>query len=146
MRDLNVHPEVVILFQIIGHHVGKMVDINNHLANSKHAQARQRDLEQRPSRNLYQSLGPGIGEWPQARAKPGGENHGFHFAGFSNSRWCTTTSTPFRPRNRAATCSAKNTDRCWPPVQPNDTIKFLKPRRWYSFTLVSTSDITLARN
>src|ERR1700751_3035943 len=69
-----------------------------------------------------------------------------HAGGFSSSRWCTTTSTPGRVRRRFANCSARYTERCWPPVHPNEIIKFLKWRRWYSATLASTSDSTLAKN
>ena len=59
----------------------------------------------------------------------GSQDHRFHWPEFSSSRCCTTTSTPILPRKRCANCSARYTERCWPPVQPNDTIKLWKPRR-----------------
>jgi putative hemolysin len=74
-------------------------------------------------------LGAIVGEWPQTGTKAGGQNHCLHLSMFSNSRCSTTTSTPALPRKRRANCSARYTERCWPPVQPNDTIKLLKPRR-----------------
>ena len=61
-------------------------------------------------------------------AKAGGQNHRLHLPRFSNPRCRTTTSTPLVLRKCFANSSARYTDRCCPPVQPNDTIRLLKPR------------------
>ena len=37
------------------------------------------------------------------------------------------TSTPARPRRCFASCSARYTERCWPPVHPKETIRLLNP-------------------
>src|SRR5215467_13781891 len=103
--------------------------IDYRLANSKGAQTRECYLKQRAAGDFHQRLGAIVGEWTQARTEARGQNHRFHLPAFSNSRCRTTTSTPFFPRKRFANCSAKYTERCCPPVQPNDTIKLLKPRR-----------------
>src|SRR6185295_5209824 len=127
-RDFNSHSEIILRFQIIGNHVGKMVHIHNDFAYSRIAQPPERDLQKRTAGNLHQRLGPAVCQWPQTRAKTGGQNHGFHLASLSNPRWPTTTSTPFLPRKCLANCSARYTERCCPPVQPNETIRFLNPR------------------
>src|SRR5712692_1620538 len=128
-RDFNVNAEVIVGFQIVENRIGKVMHIDNHLANPKGEQARERDLQQRAAGDFHQGLGAMVGEWPQARTEPGGQNHRFHLPKFSSSRCRTTTSTPFLPRKCFASSSARYTERCWPPVQPNDTIKLLKPRR-----------------
>src|SRR6202011_3265569 len=130
-RDFNTHAEVFVCFQILENHFGKVMHVENHLANSKDAQARECDLQQRAASDFHQRFGAIVGEWPQPRTEAGGQNHRFHLSKFSNSRCRTTTSTPLLPRKRLANCSARYTERCCPPVQPNDTIKFLKPRRSY---------------
>src|SRR5208282_4356617 len=48
-RDFNAHAEVVVRFQVIKDHVGKMMHIDDDLANAKFAQAGKRDLEQHPA-------------------------------------------------------------------------------------------------
>src|SRR5216684_7590779 len=114
--------------------------VDDHFANPELTQATERDLQQRMSSHFHERLGTIVSKRAQSRAQAGGQNHrprphcaafsaaAFSAAILSNSRCCTTTSTPFRPRRRFATCSAKYTERCCPPVHPNETIRFLKPR------------------
>src|ERR1035437_1486493 len=125
-----MHAEVIVDFQVLENQVGKVVDIDNHFATPNRAQASQRDLQHRAPSDFHQRLRAIAGEWPQSLAEACRQNHRFHLPRFSNSRCCTTTSTPFLPRKCLANCSARYTERCWPPVQPNDAVKLLKPRRW----------------
>src|ERR1017187_3591381 len=108
--------------------------INDDFADAENPQTRERDLKQRAAVDFYQRFRAIVGERPQTRAEAGGKDHGFHSPGFSssslsNSRCRNTTSIPFLPRKCFASCSARYTERCCPPVQPNDTIRFLNPRR-----------------
>src|SRR5438445_9945337 len=123
-----------------------MMHVDDHLANLKGAQACQRHLQQGAAADFHQRLGTIVGERPQTGAQAGGQNHGFHLPSFSSSIWRITTLIPLRARRCFANSSARYTERCWPPVQPNETIRLSKPRRWYSLTLASTNDVTLARN
>src|SRR5579864_580502 len=137
-RDLNTHAEIVLLLQIINYHVGKVMQVDDHFADSKLLEAAKRDLEQRVSGHFHQGFRAIVGERAKAGAEAGREDHRPHRTAFSaalfsaailsNSRCCTTTSTPLFPRSRFATCSARYTERCCPPVHPNDTIRFLNPR------------------
>src|SRR6266849_5815567 len=116
--------------------------VDDHLANAKCPQASERNLQERAPSDFHQGFRAIVSQRPQARAEPGGQNHSFHceafIAGlssgrlhlpsFSNSRWRTATSTPLEARKCFANCSARFTERCCPPVQPKDTIRFLKPR------------------
>ena len=77
-RDFNAHAEVVVCFQILHDHVGEVMDVDDHFANSEIAQARERDLQQRAAVDFDQRFGAIVGERPQARAQAGGENHRFH--------------------------------------------------------------------
>ena len=102
--------------------------VDNHLAHAKEAQAAEDNLKQRAAGDGNQCLGPVVGERLQARAQAGGQNHRLHRPIFSNSICRTITSTPLA-RRCFTNSSARYTERCWPPVQPNETIRFLKPRR-----------------
>jgi hypothetical protein len=53
----NAHPEVVVHLQIIDNHVAKVMHIHNHFANSKLAQARKRNLQQRSPPTSTSALG-----------------------------------------------------------------------------------------
>ena len=128
-RNFNAHAEVIVAPQIGDDHIGKVMHVDNHFANPKGVQTRERDLQHGAAGDFYQRLGAIVGEGPQSRAEAGGQDHRFHWPILSNSRCRTTTSTPLLPRKRFASCSARYTERCWPPVQPNDTIRLLKPRR-----------------
>src|SRR5208282_286424 len=44
-RDFNAHLETVVRLQVLLNHVGEVVDVDYHLADSKFAQARKRDLQ-----------------------------------------------------------------------------------------------------
>src|SRR5215467_9064666 len=103
--------------------------INNHFADSEAAQASKGDFDKRAVRNFHQRLGAIIGERLESRAQSRGQDHRLHWPIFSSSRCCKATSTPFLPCRCLAVCSARYTERCWPPVQPNETIRCLKPRR-----------------
>src|SRR5579871_3622667 len=139
-RNLDPNPEIVVLLKELDHLIREVVHIYDDLANFKGDQAPKRNLQHRLPSDFHQRLRTIISERSQPRTETSSQNHcphrlAFSASAFSNailssSRCTTTTSTPLRPRNRFATCSARYTERCWPPVQPNDTIKFLKPRRW----------------
>src|SRR5512141_2571091 len=103
------------------------MNVDDDLVHAELAQARDCDLQKWNSAQFYQRLGPVVRQRPQARSKPGGQDHGLHLPKVSSSRWCTTTSMPGRSRKRRASCSAEYAERCCPPVHPNETIRFLKP-------------------
>src|SRR5436305_12451743 len=115
-----------------------MMDVDDEIANAKGSDPLQRDLEEGAAANLNQRFGTIVSEGPQPGSAPGRQDHRLHRAAFcacvdsaailSNSRCVTTTSIPGRPRSLFATCSARYTERCCPPVHPNDNIRFLKPR------------------
>ena len=134
-RDLNTHAEVPAGLEVFNNHVCEMMDVHYHFVHAKDVQAFEGDLEECAAGNRDQCLGTIIGERAQPRAKPGGEYHRLHLLTLSgwlilsSAIWRTITSTPLVPRKCFANCSARNTERCWPPVQPNETIRFLKPRR-----------------
>ena len=139
-RDLDAHAEVVVLLQVVDDHVGEVMHVDDHFPDSEGGEAAKGNFQQRVSGDFHQGLGTIVGQGPQAGTESRGEDHGLHVAAFSaaefsafilsSSRWVTTTSTPLRPRRRLATCSARYTERCWPPVQPKETIRFLNPRCW----------------
>src|SRR5882724_820808 len=104
------------------------MNVNDHLVNAKAAQPGESDLQHGTARDLHQRFGAIVGERTEPGAETGGQDHGFHRPCFSISTCRTATSRPLRPRKRLANCSAKYTERCCPPVQPKDTIRFLKPR------------------
>ncbi len=81
--DLDFHAEVVVSCQVFEDHPGKMMHIDDHLANAKAAQAGERDLQQRAPGNLHQGLGAVIGERAQARTQARRQDHGFHRFSFS---------------------------------------------------------------
>jgi len=68
MRDRNIHSEILIAFEILAHHLGEMMGVNDYVSYSKVAQASQRDLEQRAASDFYQRLRPVLREWAQARS------------------------------------------------------------------------------
>src|SRR5205085_4235881 len=138
-RDFNMHAEVVVGLQKIQDHTSKMMHIDDHLADSGGPQARECNLQQRASVHFHQGLGTIIGKGPQARAQSGGQNHGFHLPSFSSPRCRTTTSTPFLPRKCSASCPAIYTERCFPPLQPKETIRLLNLRSWQLLPRASTS-------
>src|SRR5208337_2797008 len=76
--NFNAHTEVVVRSQVFHHHAGKVMHVDYHLADSKAAQARERDLEQRAAVDFDQRFRAIVGEWAQARAKARGENHRLH--------------------------------------------------------------------
>ena len=85
----------------------------------------------RAAGDFNQSLRTIIGQRAQTRAQAGGQHHRLHLATFSgkffsSSMWRTTTSTPLVDRRCRASCSARKTDRCCPPVQPKETIRLPK--------------------
>src|SRR5207245_9898641 len=85
-RDRNPHAEVVVGFQVFHNHVGEVMHVDDHLANSKVIQTRERDLQQGAAADFHQRLGTTVGKRPQARAQTGGQNHGFHLPRFSRDR------------------------------------------------------------
>ena len=142
-RDFDVHAEVAVGFEVLDDHNRVVMDVDDDIAHAESAQAEEGDLQQGAAGDGDQRLGAVIGEGPQARAQAGGKNHRLHWPSFSvtafsgsvfssaifSSSMCrTATSTPLKPRRCFASCSARYTERCWPPVQPNETIRLLKPR------------------
>src|SRR6185437_13807276 len=122
-----------------------MMHIHNHIVHTSGAQPQERDLQERMSLYFNQRLGAVVCERSKAHTKPGSQHQSPHAPLFSSERWRTITSTPSVPRKWFASASARYTDRCWPPVHPNDTIRFVKPRRRYVLTLSSTSARTFAK-
>src|SRR5215469_18614274 len=106
-----------------------MMYVDDDVTNSKLAQAGERNFEQCSASDFDQGFWTVIGQGSQTRTESRGQNHGLHSAIFSNSRCRTTTLTTFWARKCLASCSARYTERCWPPVQPNETIRLWKPRR-----------------
>ncbi len=77
-RDFNPHAEVIVGPQVIGDHPGVVVRVDDHLAHAKRTQAAEGNLQQSAAGNGDQRLGAVVGEWPQARAQTGGQNHRLH--------------------------------------------------------------------
>src|SRR5271154_7480672 len=123
-----------------------MMNVDDHFTNAEGLQAFNGDVEQRTAVQFDERFGTVVGQWPQPGSKTRGEDHCPHLPIFSRSMCRTMTSTPLRARRRLASCSARKTERCCPPVHPNETIRFSKPRRRYSLTLESTRESTPARN
>ena len=71
-RDFDAHAEIVIRFQVIHDHVGEVIDVDDRLANSETAQAREGDLQQSAAIDFDQSLGTVVGERTQARTQASG--------------------------------------------------------------------------
>jgi len=123
--------------------------------NTESAQTRQRDLQQRAPCNLHQGLRPIISERPQRVPSPAARTMAFISAPIIDGAFtCPSSPTPdaaplpqahFFARKRFANCSARNTDRCCPPLQPNAPSIF-EPAFLVIPTLASTSDSTLAKN
>ena len=131
-RETSIlHAEIVVGFQIIDNHVREVMRIDNHLAHAKGAQAGEGDLQQRTAGNFTSALGRSSVSGRRRVPRPAARIMAFiDFCRIFSSPICrTTTSTPPLPRKCFANCSARYTERCWPPVQPNDTIRLLKPRR-----------------
>src|ERR1700719_884188 len=106
-RNLDTHAEAFIFSKVFDNHIGEVMDVNDHVANVKRTQARQRNFQHRATAYIHQSFGAIVCERPKARTEAGGQNHSFHLFRFSSSRCRTTTSTPFLPLNLFANCSAK---------------------------------------
>ena len=107
-RDLDAHAEVVVRLQIFDDHVGKVMHIDDHFANSKGAQAREGDLQQRAPGDFHQRFGTIVGERTQARAQAGGQNHRFHW--LKSLQLAGAAPPPPRrscPRRCFANCSAR---------------------------------------
>ena len=133
-REISIcMPKLSWALQIVDNHVGEVMDVDDDIVDAEGAQAGQRDFEQGAAGDFDQRFGAIVGERTQARAEAGGQNHRLHSGSVLLQFAMTqTTSTPLRSRRCCANCSARKTERCWPPVQPNETIRCLKPRRWYS--------------
>src|SRR4029077_14170335 len=119
--------------QAVNHHVRIVMHVDNHVTDPKFAQAGKRNFKQSTSANFNQSFRAVISERTQPRAQASSQHHGLHWpifssSIFSNSTWRSTTSTPALPRKCLASCSARYTERCWPPVQPKEAVRLLKPR------------------
>src|SRR6267154_511308 len=131
--DFNAHAEIFVRFEIVDDLVGEVVDVDDDFGDAEGTETRESDFEEGTASDFDEGFGASVRERAEARAEAGGEDHGFHWRvfrlpSFSSSRWRRTTSRPFLTRRRLANCSARKTERCWPPVQPKETIKFLKPR------------------
>src|SRR5690348_6136536 len=104
--------------------------IDDHILDTECSQPFERNLQQRAAPDFHQGLWTCVRQGAQTGAEARGENHCFHLPWLSRLRWRTATSKPALPRKWFASCSAKYTDRCCPPVHPKETIRFLKPRLW----------------
>src|ERR1017187_7520775 len=104
------------------------MSIDDNFTYSEKTQSAESNLQQGATGHSHQRLGAGIGERTQACAQSSGQDHRLHRPIFSNSMCRTTASTPLS-RRCFANFSARYTERCWPPVHPNETIRFLKLRR-----------------
>src|SRR5882724_686372 len=125
---------------MVDDHVSIVMNIDDDVVNAELAQASESDFQQRSSADFNQRFGAVIGQRTQTRTQACSQHHGFHrprfsssiFSNsiFSNSMWRSTTSTPSFARRCLASCSARYTERCWPPVQPKEAVRLLKPRLW----------------
>ena len=120
--------------EIVDDHIGEVMRVDNDFLDPELAEADECELKHRAAADFNQGLRTIVGERTKTRAQPGSENHRLHFAifsgkFFSSSMWRTITSTPLVDRRCRASCSARKTDRCWPPVHPKETIRSRKPRR-----------------
>src|SRR5579859_7883208 len=109
--------------------------VDDHIADPKVAKAGECDFQHSAPADFNQCFRAIVSERTKPRAQAGSQHHGLHWPAFSNSifsnsMWRTTTFTPGFPRKWLANCSARYTERCWPPVQPKDTVRLLKPRLW----------------
>ena len=78
-RDFNAHPEIMVCFQVVENHVGEVMHVDDHFADSEFAQTRERNFEQRAAVDFDQRFGTIVGERTQARAEAGRENHRLHW-------------------------------------------------------------------
>ena len=144
--NLDTHIDIPIGFQVIDHHVRKVVNIDDDFPDSK---ARSRSIvisnSVRPATSTS-AFGRVLVKAAIARSQTGGQNHGLHLPRDSNAICRSIRPHRLFPGNVWPIARQNTTDRCCPPVQPNDTIKLLNPRLWYAFTLASTSDRTFAKN
>src|ERR1035438_7087143 len=85
-RNVDVHAEIVIHFQVIDHFVAKMVDVDNYVSNSKRAKTRERNFQESASVDFHQSFGAVVSKRTKARAEPSGQDHRLHGVGLSSSR------------------------------------------------------------
>src|SRR2546422_2216943 len=73
--NLNVHPKVVLCFQVLNDHVREVMYIDDHSIDTGCAQTLERDLQQRAARDFHQCLRTAVGERPKARSKTRSEEH-----------------------------------------------------------------------
>ena len=110
-------------------HVGEVMHVDDQLADAEALQAAQRDLQQRVSGNLDQRLG--TSSVRAATACPVRPPESSPSSAHSSSSRCRNTTRRHSVRAASAICSARYTERCWPPVHPKETIRCLNPRRRY---------------
>src|SRR6266536_1613273 len=77
-RDFKSHAKVCLLLQVIDNHVGEVMYVDDHLADSKLAQPAQRDLQERLSSHLHQGFRMIVSQRTKARAEASCQNHGLH--------------------------------------------------------------------
>ena len=106
-RDSDVHPEVAFSGEVLDHPIGKVMRVDDDVANPEAAQACECNLQQRASGNFDQRFGTIVGKRTQTRAQACGEDHRFHSPMRSSSRCQTITSIPFFSRKCLANCSAR---------------------------------------
>ena len=78
-RDFNTHAEVIVRFQILDNHVGEVMDVDDHFADSESARKRESVISSnvRPSISTS-ALGRLSVSGRKSRAEAGGQNHRLH--------------------------------------------------------------------
>ena len=68
-------------FQILNNHIGKVMDVDDYIADVKVAQTGERNLKQRAAANFHQRLGAVVGERTQARTLTAHQDNRVHLRG-----------------------------------------------------------------
>src|SRR5438067_9147267 len=103
-RDRDIHSKVFVGFQVVQHHAGEMMHIDDYVHYSKAAQPGERDLKQGAASDFHQGLWTIVGKRAQARTETRSQSHRPHSLIFSSSRCRTITCTPFLSRKCFASC------------------------------------------
>jgi len=76
--DFDAHAEIVVGFDVVSDHIGKVMDVDDDFVDAEGAKAREGDFEESAAIDFDEGFWTGVGERAQARAEAGGEDHGFH--------------------------------------------------------------------
>src|SRR5690349_16662661 len=116
-----MHSEILVGRQVSNQFIGEVVYIDDHICHTKVAQSRESDLQQGMATDFHQRFRAIVRKRTETRSQSGRQDHRFHLPSFSSSQCRRTTLSPFLERKCLASCSARYTERCWPPVHPNET-------------------------